>query len=57
ILKKSFAPQLNKGETKQQYHDLIYSHDSDNNNEKIIDNSSSVSEDDYIPSCETRQHW
>ncbi|CAG8501462.1 7972_t:CDS:2 [Dentiscutata erythropus] len=39
ILKKLFAPQLDKGETKQQYLDLIYSHNSDN--EKSTDKSSS----------------
>ncbi|CAG8452058.1 7915_t:CDS:2 [Cetraspora pellucida] len=54
ILKKSFALQLNKRETKQQYFDLIYSYDSDGDNKKTTDNSlSSISDNDDTSSCES----
>ncbi|CAG8768143.1 15712_t:CDS:2 [Cetraspora pellucida] len=55
ILKKSFVSQLNKGETKQQYLNLIYGYNSDKD-KSTDDSSSSVSDDNDTPSCGTRRH-
>ncbi|CAG8824268.1 11305_t:CDS:2, partial [Dentiscutata erythropus] len=56
ILKKSFAPQFNKGETKEQYLGLIYGNITDENDD-TDNSSSSISDGDNTPSCGTRKHW
>lgn len=53
ILKRSFAPRSDQGETKQLYLDLVYGCTFDDDGST----DSSISDDNSIPSGGTRQHW
>ncbi|CAG8543757.1 2448_t:CDS:2 [Dentiscutata erythropus] len=60
ILKKSFAPRSDQGETKQSYLNLIYGYTlfDENDDTNLTDNSSSsVSDNNIIPSGGARQYW
>ncbi|CAG8525722.1 12520_t:CDS:2, partial [Cetraspora pellucida] len=55
ILKRSFAPRLDHGETKQLYLDLVYGYAFDDNS--TDHSSSSISDDNSIPSGGAYQCW
>ncbi|CAG8847344.1 31706_t:CDS:2, partial [Gigaspora margarita] len=57
LLKKSFEPNFEKGETYDTYLDLIYGPQIESDNEVIEESDSSTSEDDGLPSGGSRQHW
>ncbi|CAG8789778.1 28713_t:CDS:2, partial [Dentiscutata erythropus] len=58
ILKKSFAPRPDQEETKKSYLDLIYGCTLSDENDSLTDNSSSsVSDNNNIPSGGARKYW
>ncbi|CAG8715668.1 210_t:CDS:2, partial [Racocetra fulgida] len=57
LLKKSFAPNHESGETYDTYLNLIYGPQSESDKEGIEDSDSSTSKEDEILSDGSRQHW
>ncbi|CAG8653570.1 14525_t:CDS:2 [Racocetra persica] len=58
ILKKSFEPNYENGETYNTYLNLVYGTQSENDDEEEVEESdSSTSEEDETPSGGSRQHW
>ncbi|CAJ0866405.1 16641_t:CDS:2 [Entrophospora sp. SA101] len=57
LLKKTFAPKSENGESLDTYLDLIYGPQTEDNNDNEEESDSSTSDDDEIPSGGSRQHW
>ena len=55
LLKKSFAPKYEKGESYDAYLNLIYGPQCENSNEEESD--SSISDGNEIPTGGSQQHW